>query len=275
LPRRLLKYLRTTSSPLPSLKLFQLSAIPFNVGSGNAGADLDLKVTLYNSSQAILNTYSSSSTLSVIVDTVLNTGTYFFRVEGVGNSYAPDYAILGAYSVQGQLIETPLPLHKLELTGTFSHGKHILNWTIEADESIAEQTIEASTDGKNFSSLVKPSNDERSYTYIPTTTGSILYRLHVKFDNNSNHYSNITVIKQPDDNYKPRLINTLVTNGIITVTSPSTFNYAVFDLNGNILYKGILSNGTNTISVLSMINGTYFIRFSDGDLQSTEKFVKQ
>jgi len=31
---------------LPSLKTFQLSAIPFNVGVGNAGANLDLKVSL-------------------------------------------------------------------------------------------------------------------------------------------------------------------------------------------------------------------------------------
>jgi hypothetical protein len=35
----------------PSYGRFQLSAVPYNVGTGNAGSDLDLQVTLYNSSQ--------------------------------------------------------------------------------------------------------------------------------------------------------------------------------------------------------------------------------
>ncbi len=260
---------------IPSLKLFQLSAVPFNVGSGNAGANLDLKVTLYNGSQTVLNTYTSSSTLSVIIDTSLSTGIYYFKVEGVGNTYAPNYAILGSYSVQGEMIDNPLPLHKLELKGTFHDGKHTLNWTVLADESIAEQTIEASTDGKNFFPLIQPANNLRSYTYIPTNGGSILYRVHVRFDNNSNHYSNTIVIKEPNNNYKPKLVNSFVTNGIISVTSPSTFDYTLIDLNGKILNRGKLSNGMNIIAANNMVSGMYLIRFSDGDQQWTEKLVKQ
>ncbi|MFI5187829.1 MAG: zinc-dependent metalloprotease [Chitinophagales bacterium] len=260
---------------VPSLKIFQLSAVPFNVGSGNAGADLDMKVTLYNSSQAVLNTFSSSSSLSVLIDTTLSAGTYYFKVEGVGNTYAPDYGITGSYSVQGQIEESTLPLLKLELRGSFSNDKHILNWTIEADEKISEQVLESSTDGKNFTPLVQPDNEARSYTYIPENQGSILYRLHVTFDNNSNHYSNIIMIKQPGDIYRPKLINSLVTNGMITVTSPSVFDYTLIDLNGKILNRGKLSNGMNTISVSDFINGMYLIRFSNGDHRWTEKLVKQ
>jgi hypothetical protein len=260
---------------IPSLKLFQLSAVPFNVGSGNSGADLDLKVTLYNNSQTALNTFTSSSTLSVIIDTTLATGTYYFKVEGSGNTYAPNYAILGSYSVQAQLIDEPLPLHKLELNGTFNKDMHILNWIIETDESIAEQTLEISTDGKNFNPLVQPSNTDRSYTYKPGKTGSILYRLRVKFDDNSNHYSNTVVIKQPGENYKPKLLNSLVTNGVMSVTSPAVFDYAVFDLNGKVINKGKLENGMNTITINRMISGMYLIRYTNGDQQWTEKLVKQ
>ena len=259
---------------IPSLKLFQLSAVPFNVGSGNSGANLDLKVTLYNNSQTALNTYTSSSTLSVIVDTTLSTGTYYFKVEGSGNTYAPNYAILGSYSVQGQLVDYPLSLHKLELNGTFNRDMHILNWIIEADEAITEQTLETSTDGNNFSPLVQPSNNDRSYTYKPGKSSSILYRLHVKLDNN-NHYSNIIVIKQPDENYKPKLLNSLVTNGVISVTSPAVFEYSLFDLNGRVMNKGRLENGMNAITINGMISGMYLIRFTNGDQQWTEKLVKQ
>lgn len=261
---------------IPSLKLFQLSAVPFNVGSNNAGSNLDLKVTLYNSSQTQINTYTSNSTLNLLIDTSLATGTYYFKVEGIGNTYASSYGILGQYSIQGELLENaPLPLRKLELKGTFNQDKHILNWNIVADENITEQILEVSADGKNFSPLTKPGAAERSYTYRPVTTNTSLYRVYVELDNGSHYYSNIVAIKQPADNYKPKLINSLVTNGLITVTSPAIFDYSLFDLNGRILNKGKLENGMNSINASGMIKGVYLIRFTDGSQQWTEKLVKQ
>jgi hypothetical protein len=260
---------------IPSLKLFQLSAVPFNVGSNNAGSNLDIKVSLYNSSQSLISTYASNSTLNLIIDTSLGTGTYYFKVEGVGSTYAPSYGILGSYSVQGELIEnTPLPVHKLELKGTFSQDKHILNWSVQADEPMTEQILEVSTDGKNFSQLIQPGNTDRSYTYRPATKAA-LYRMYVEFENGSHYYSNIVAIRQPNDNYKPKLVNSLVTNGVIGVTSPATFDYSVYDLNGRILNKGKLTDGMNSIAANGMISGVYVIRFTDGGQQWTEKLVKQ
>jgi len=260
---------------VPSLKLFQLSAVPFNVGAGNAGANLDLKVTLYNSAQVALNTYTSSSTLNVLIDTSLNTGTYYFKIEGTGNTYAPNYAIMGAYSVQGQLIESPLPLHKLQLKGTFDKDNRMLNWTVQADETMTKQIIEISADGKNFSELRQPDNNDRSYSYRPTNTGAALYRLYAEFDNGGHYYSNIVAIKPSGNNYKPKVLNTLVTNGVIIVSSPSVFDYSLLDLAGQVLAKGKVENGMNTISANGMITGMYLIRFMDGDQQYTEKLVKQ
>jgi hypothetical protein len=260
---------------IPSLKLFQLSAVPFNVGSGNAGANLDLKVTLYNGAKAVLNTYTSSSTLNVLIDTTLSTGTYYFKVEGTGNTYAPSYAIQGFYSVQGELISSPLPIHKLELKGTFSNDDHILNWVLQADETITKQIIEISTDGKNFSELTEPSNDARSYTYRPVGINAALYRVYAEFDNGSHYYSNIVAIRPSIDNAKPKVVNSLVTNGVINVTSPSAFDYALFDLNGKVMSRGRLEAGMNTINASAMVTGMYLIRFMDGAQQWTEKLVKQ
>jgi hypothetical protein len=259
---------------LPSLHSFQLNAIPFNVGSGNAGANLDLKVTLYNSLEGLLNTYSSSSTLSVIIDTILAPGTYYFKVQGVGNNYAPSYAIVGSYSIHGFIIE-PVPLRKLALALASEKGKRLLTWTINTEDSIAEQTLEVSTDGKMFRPLVRLVDTARSYSYAPTTSDNVFYRLHARFGNNSNHYSNLVAIKETDAYYRPRLINSLVANGIISVTSHSVFDYFICDMNGRILKKGRLSSGMNDISAGNMINGMYLIRFTDGNDQWTEKLVKQ
>jgi hypothetical protein len=259
---------------LQSLHAFQLSAIPFNVGPGNDGANLDLKVTLYNSLENQLNTYSSSSTLSVIVDTILAPGTYYFKVQGVGNNYAPTYAILGSYSVQGTIIE-PVALRKLALAVASEKGKTLLTWTIDTEQAIAEQVLEVSGDGKNFTPLIHPANSDRSYSYKPINFGNTIYRLHVTYDNNSNHYSNLVAIREADANYRPRLVNSLIANGVISVTSSSVFDYAILDMAGKMLMKGKLSNGINTISAGSMISGMYLIRFTDGHDQWTEKIVKQ
>jgi hypothetical protein len=260
---------------MPSLKPFQLSAVPFNVGSGNAGADLDLKVTLFDSAQTILNSYTSSSTLNVIIDTILAAGTYYFKVEGVGNSYAPDYAILGSYSVKGQIIDNSSPLDKLELTGTCNNDQHILNWTVETGKKVLQQVLESSSDGKNFTSLAQLAVDTRSYSYRPAKPGSSLYRLHVMFDDNSDEHSNTVLIKEVANRLRPKLVNSLITNGTLLVTSPSLFEYALFDSNGKILRKGTLINGMNSVDASWLVNGIYFIRFSITGQECTEKLVKQ
>jgi hypothetical protein len=260
---------------MPSFGRFKLDAIPYNVGTGDAGSDLDMQVTLYNNAQAALGTYNPGTLLSSVIDSNLSAGTYYLKVEGKGNVYAPNYASLGSYSLQGQLIQTPLPVHKLELKGTYNQDRRILNWEIVADETITEQILEVSTDGRNFAQLVQPVNTDRAYSYRPNNTATALYRLSVRFDNNSQYYSNIVTIKQATDNLKPKLVNTLVTTNMVTVTSPGIFDYLLFDLNGRVLNKGKLANGMNTINMGMMASGIYLIRFTDGDQQWTEKFVKQ
>jgi len=260
---------------IPSLKLFQLSAAPFNVGAGNAGSNLDLRVTLYNGSQTVINSYYSNTSLSLIIDTSLGAGTYYFQIEGTGNSYAPNYAILGTYFVQGELLENmPLPLHKLELKGTFQQDKHILSWNVQADEPITEQILEVSTDGKNFKQLTRPGNSDRSYTYRAANTNAALYRVYVEFQNGSHYYSNIVAIRS-SNNYKPQLVNNLVADGVISIASPGVFDYSLLDLSGKMLSRGKLADGMNTINANTLINGIYVIRFIKGSEQWAEKFVKQ
>ncbi|MER3497328.1 MAG: hypothetical protein C4308_01170 [Chitinophagaceae bacterium] len=259
---------------IPSLARFRLDAIPYNVGTGNAGSNLDLQVSLYNSSQTLLGVYNPGTLLSSIIDTNLNAGTYYLRVEGKDNMYAPDYGSLGSYAMQGQLMQSTLPLHKLVLNGTFTQTRHLLNWIVEADEVLVEQVLEVSNDGKNFRPLIQPSTAERSYTYTPSTANTLLYRLSVRFDNNSHYYSNVVTIRQPKDNSRPKLVSNLI-NASISITSPGNFNCLLTDLNGKVVYSGKLVNGMNSIQTSNMASGMYVIRFSDGEQQWTEKLVKQ
>ncbi len=259
----------------PAFGRFQLNAVPYNVGTGNAGSDLDLQVTLYNSSQAVLSVYNPGTLLNSIADTTLNPGTYYLRIEGRGNIYAPQYASLGSYSINAIFSASdPLPLRRLELSGAVVNDKHKLTWLIDADEQVVEQTLEISTDGISFSPVIQSPAAARSFIYKPYVSGAAQYRLSVLFDNGRQHYSNTITLRSTGETPRPRLVSNLV-NSHLSVTSPGIYNYSIVDLNGKISGKGQLTSGANTIQVNNLTSGVYFIRFNDVNVQWVEKFIRQ
>ena len=258
----------------PANGRFQLSAVPYNVGTGNAGSDLDMQVTLYNSSQVQLNVYNPGTLLSSIIDTTLNSGNYYLKVEGRGNVYAPNYASLGSYSLQGIYGSGPLPLRRLELHGTLNGEKHQFDWIIDADEEVTELILEISTDGRNFSRVTQTANNVRAYIYQPNVTGTAQYRLNVTFDNGRQYYSNIVTLRKTSQNLHPELVGNLIGNNI-TISSPGNFDYLIYDYTGKNLLKGKLSAGMNVISPAYLSQGMYIIRFTDGSQNWSNKFIKQ
>lgn len=254
---------------------FVLNAIPYNVGTGNAGSDLDMQVTLYNSAQTQLNIYNPGTLLSSVVDTILNAGTYYLKIEGKGNAYAPNYASLGSYSLQGSLSSPTLPLRKLELRGAINNDMHQLSWVIDADEQIVKQILEISTDGRNFNALTEPANSSRAFVYNPNITGPAQYRLNVTFDNGHQYYSNIVTLRKTGITARPQLISNLISGNTVEVSSPGVFNYSIYDFNGKTLGNGKLTNGSNNITANGISGGMYIIRFTNGSEQWMDKFVKQ
>ena len=263
---------------MPATGRFTLDAVPYNVGFNNAGSDLDMQVTLYNSSQTRLNVYNPGNTLSLVVDTLLNAGDYYAKVEGKGNAYAPAYASLGSYSLLGNFIDQsdPLPLRRLELKGTRNGTRHELSWLIDADEAVTNQTIEVSINGKEFSTLIEASTESRSYSYRPPESTTLAYRINVVFDNGRQYYSNAVSIRPSDEKaYKPQLNGNVIRDSYLNVSSPGEFSFYVIDLSGKTLASGKMANGANSINTTTTANGMYFIRFTNGSEQWTEKFVHQ
>lgn len=260
----------------PSFGRFQLNAIPYNVGTGNSGSNLDLQVTLFNGAQTQLNIYNPGTLLSSVIDTNLNPGTYYLRIEGKGNMYAPNYASLGSYALQGNFTAgNTLPLRQLLLQGQLNGDRHYLSWIIDADEAVTEQVLEVSSDGRNFNPVTQSTTDTRAFTYRPFATGSLQYRLSVTFDNGRQYYSNIVTLRNTGANPKPLLLSNLISSNTITVTSPGTFDFAVYDFNGKTIAKGQLTNGINNINTNAMTGGMYLIRFVKDGEQWTDKIIRQ
>lgn len=254
---------------------FTLDASPYNIAAGNTGADLDLEVELLNSAETVLGVYNAAATLNAAIDTLLPAGTYYLRMQGKGNIYAPNYASLGAYTLNATL--TPgnaLPVRKLQLKGVADGKQHKLDWEIIADEKIVSQTIETAANGDGFSALSATGATVRNYTYSPVSNGVLYYRLNVFFDNGRRYYSNVIALRGNEKAGKPALVGN-VSNGTLTVSSPSAFAYAIVDAAGRIVGKGNLVQGLNILSPKFAANGIYLIQFHNGNEHFTEKFSKQ
>ncbi|HEX2629308.1 MAG TPA: T9SS type A sorting domain-containing protein [Chitinophagaceae bacterium] len=263
------------SFTLPASGRLQLNAIPYNVATSNNGSNLDIQATLYNNAKTIIGVYNPGTLLNSVIDSNMNAGTYYLRIEGKGNAYAPNYASLGSYALQATYSgATVLPLHKLELRGQLTNEKHQLSWEIIADETVVDQQLEVSSDGVHFTVLAQPMSSIRSYIYRPAQSSALQYRLHITLDNGRDYYSNLVTIRG-SNSHRPQLIGNMSTNGQLTVSSPGIFTYSVYANNGQMITTGKLLNGMNTIQLPAMHSGIYMIRFNNEEQSWTDKFIRQ
>jgi len=256
---------------MPQNSNFHLSAVPYNVGGNYIGANLDIKIELYNSSAALIRTYDPSGSMYVTIDTVLNAGTYYLKIDGTGNLNTGEYGSLGAYSFTGA---SSLPIHDVRLSGTVDKNKHNLNWHIIADEPIKTIVLETSTDGSNFSALttVVPSADK--FAYQPYRSNTVFYRLKVTSVLDQAVYSNTIALKGGENNDKLFSVSTLVQDEI-TVNASAKYKYQLSDINGRTILNGTGLKGINKIDISNQSNGMYIIRLFSNDQSQTERIVKQ
>lgn len=252
-----------------------VDASPYSIAAGNTGADLDVEVQLLDANETVIGTYNAATVLNAVMDTLLPAGNYLLRVQGKGNLFAPNYAVLGAYSLNATL--TPgnaLPVHKLQLKGIAEGKQHRLDWEIVADEKVVSQTIEAAASGEGFKPLASPDAPARSGVYLPVADGLVYYRLNALFDNGRRYYSNTIALRNNDKTGRPSLVGN-VSNGTLTVSSPSACNYLIVDVAGRTTERGSLAPGLHVIAPKLLGNGVYLIQFDNGRERFAEKFSKR
>jgi hypothetical protein len=260
---------------MPQTGGFKLSAVPYNVGTGNTGSDLDLQIDLLDGSKKVIGSYNPGNALSSVVDTMLTSGVYYLKVDGQGNQYASEYGSLGSYSLEGIYTDvSTLPLRNLELKGNAEGGKHSLSWTVDADEKIVSQEVEVSEDGRTYRTLDAVAGGARTFEYMSVAAGLLHYRLQVLFDNGKLYYSNMIGLKSGTIP-APHLQNSLVRSGALNVNSPGRFTYSILDYQGRQVLGGSLLRGTTTLDISHISTGSYLFRFTNGQQQFVEKFVKQ
>ncbi len=250
-----------------------LEVAPYSVGGSNAGANLDAKLMLYNGSGQLIRNYDPLTTMNTVVDTSLNVGVYYLRVAGAANSNITTYSSLGSYSLTGY--RGPLPIRNISLKGSNDKGLHKLSWEIIADEPIASQLLEVSSNGSNFQPIVMDVDGIRKYEYNPSEKSTLFYRLKATNVLGQSLYSNIVTVKvSGSSTEKLYTVSTLVQDDIL-VKATDNFIYTLFDLNGRVISTGKELKGTNNIPVQGLSRGMYVLQMISDNYKQTERIIKQ
>ena len=252
-----------------------LDAIPYSVGANLDGADLDIKITLLNSSRQIIGIYDSTTLLNALIDTTLNAGTYYISLEGTDNVNTTDYGSLGSYTISGTFDEnSALPIREVALSGKTDKDKHNLSWRIVADEPIKTIIVQSSTDGRFFNNLASLDAKEYGFTYSPNINADIFYRLKVTSVINQTVYSNIITLKSAGIAEKLFKVSTFVHNEIV-INAKANYQYQLADINGRVIGTGSSIAGTNRINISNVPNGIYVIQMITNNQKQTERIIKQ
>lgn len=258
---------------IPQNTNFHITATPFNVGAGNAGADLDIKLEIYNNSGALINSYDPDNSMGVAVDTILNAGNYYLKIYGSGNTNIGGYGSLGSYTLNG--ISGTLPIHEITLTGNTNNNKHNLAWNIIADEPVKTIEVQVATDGISYKDLSAVSADAKQFSYSPFENTLKYYRLKVTSVIDQVAFSNAIVLKGigsgADNNFK---VSTLIENEI-TVHASVPYQYLLIDVNGRVISKGNGVTGLNSLNISNQPRGMYIMQLFSNNQTQSERIIKQ
>ncbi len=247
-----------------------IEAAPYSVGSNTDGANVDLLLMLYNNNNQLIKVYDPSDNLNVVVDTALTAGTYYILVDGTANANTSNYGSIGSYTLSG--FRGALPIHSVSLQGRVNKNMHNLTWQIIADEPIAKQVLEASTNGIDYTPILTDVTGLNTFSYNAKNVAVTYYRLKATSIINQTMFSNLVVLK--NNAVKLFSVNTLVQNQI-NVQATEQYQYKLYDVNARLLVNGSNNKGSNNINIANLSNGFYILQMLSNGYTQTERILKQ
>ena len=251
---------------------FHLDANPFNVNANNEGADLDIKLLLYDASKNLIRTYNPANTMSASLDTLLDAGEYYVVISGTGNNNASDYGSLGSYSITGFAKE--LPVCSVLLSGKPDNNKHQLNWSLTCYQTLKNIIVQSSADGINFMDVSTVDSKQFDFSATASLQTDLYYRLKITSATERIVYSNIVLLKKPSELRPGFKISTFVT-GDLTIDAPINFQYCLMDINGNRIKTGNGTGGANKINMAGKAAGVYILQLSASTGMQVARIIKQ
>lgn len=249
----------------------KLTAIPQNVGAGNSGADVDIRISLLNEAGDTIGQYNPSLLLNAGVDTNLAQGTYYVVAEGIDNPNLGDYGSVGYYFVSGE-VNSVLAAQRIKLSGNATSAEHVLSWQYTSTEEIKNFEVQVSKNGHDFEKLVLLNAADRTMSYNVVSDKKLFYRVRAIAPDERCFYSNVLPLQSGRKNNGAQVINTMV-NGWIGVNSTGAYQYKLLQQNGQVLQQGQLSAGYNRIEVKEGNKGILMLTIYDSFNRWTTKLM--
>ena len=260
--------------------LMKMNVIPFNVGAGNSGANLDVKIILQDAKGTEIKTYDIADSLNARIDTTLDAGTYYVIIDGTGNINAGnDYGSLGAYTIEGSYSGRANTIaassaNNTGITGIKVKNGNKINWNAANFQGIAALSVMVATDEGEFKEIARPALNANSYIHQVITPAAYTYILKFIEKDGSVQFSNSVTIENKNDGVGIFKVIKQAQQPVI-VNATEAYEFQVVDNFGHIILTGRAAAGTKTIDVRNYPAGIYNLRLLNETENRTEKFINR
>ncbi len=267
----------TTSQFSARYRLAQ--TLPAGNYSFTAGGDDGFRLSFDGGATWPINMWQDQSYTTTTYTTTLTAGTY--------NTVLEYYQDAGDDIVSYTSTFSTLPVTINTWTATLLPGdKALLKWTASDAVDFDHFIIQRSTDDETFTDVATIGSatadstltQQYSYTDQFTYNGNVFYRLAMVDHDGTTTYSTIAVLPM-QESAAIRIYPTVVTNGQLTVESPSSISQAQFqlyDMNGQKLLVRNWSEfqGIQQVAIGSnLAAGAYIALLSDGQSILTKQII--
>jgi len=261
--------------------MVKLNVSPFSVGTGNSGANLDVKIILQDAKGTEIRTFEIADSLNARIDTTLAAGTYYVIVDGTGNVNAGnDYGSLGAYTIDGTYSGTTTTstttntANNAVVTGVKVKNGNKLNWNASDLKGTAAISVMVATEEGDFKEIARPAMNANSYVHQVVAPAAYTYMLKFIEKDGSVQFSNSVTIENKNDGAGIFKVIKQAQQPVI-VNAAEPYQYQVVDNFGHIVMAGKAAAGTKTIDVRNQPAGIYNLRLINDTENRTEKFMNR
>jgi len=258
-----------------------LNVIPFNVGTGNNGANLNVKIILQDAKGTEIKTYDIADSMHARIDTTLSAGTYYVIIDGSGNVNAGnDYGSLGAYTIDGTYTGTTATstttssTNNAVVTGIKVKNGNKLNWNNNNLKGAAAISVMVATEDGDFKEIARPALNTNSYVHQVLAPAAYTYMLKFIEKDGAVQFSNTVTIE--NKNVAAGIFKVIKqAQQPVIVNAAEAYEYQVVDNFGHVILAGKAAAGTKTIDVRNQPAGIYNLRLLNETENRTEKFMNK
>ncbi len=172
-----------------------------------------------------------------------------------------------------------LPLQLTSFNAKRISNYNQLNWTMENVDGVDHFEVERSINSTNF---IKVGNVDATasskYNYQDNIDNNITYYYRIKAVAGSGNakYSHVISIGARGSSAVSLVLNFVSDQLVLQHPAAKQAAYAIYTTDGKLLKSGrIVSNSMiSNVSIGQLPSGYYLIRYTDGDVKATEKFIK-